>query len=165
MAIRVDDRKWKLIFKELKIWENAFTAIGIHEGEQEHKEGQTPMALIAAVNEFGTNKAGKNGTTIIPSRPWMRGWFDKNKRKILKRMKQLYDKIIEGNLKAKQALKILGEWAQGELRKSIRDLQSPPNAPSTIRQKGSSNPLIDTGQMMNSVRHKEFYGKSMKLVS
>lgn len=164
MAVRVNDRKWKLIFKELKIWQNAFTAIGIHEGSGEHKESQTTMALIGAVNEFGTNKAGKNHNIIIPSRPWMRGWFDKNKNRIHKKMKQLYDLILSGKFKAKQALKILGEWAQGELRKSIRNLQSPPNAPSTIRQKGSSNPLIDTGQFMNTVRHKEFYGKDMRLV-
>lgn len=165
MPVKIDDRKWKHIMRQLKIWENAFTAIGIHEGEQDHKEGQTTMVLIAAVQEFGTNKAGKNHNIIIPSRPWMRSWFDKNKNKILKKMKKLYNKIVDGKLTAKQALKKLGEWAQGELRMSIRNLQSPPNAPSTIRQKGSSNPLIDTGQLINTVRHEEFYGKDMKLVS
>ena len=29
-----------------------------------------------------------------------------------------------------------------------------PNAPNTIKQKGSSQPLIDTGRMRNSVSHK-----------
>lgn len=164
MSVVVDDRKWKQIYKELKIWENSFTAIGIQEGSGEDKEGQTTIALIAAVQEFGTNRAGINHNITIPSRPWMRSWFDKNKNRITKKMEQLYTFILTRKLKAKQALKILGEWAQGELRKSIRDLKSPPNAPSTIRQKGSSNPLIDTGQMMNTVRHKEFYGKDMNLV-
>jgi hypothetical protein len=42
--------------------------------------------------------------------------------------------------------------AQNDVRKAIRDLDSPPNAESTIKAKGSSNPLIDTGQMINSIR-------------
>ncbi len=37
----------------------------------------------------------------------------------------------------------------------IKDVKSPSNAASTIKQKGSANPLIDTGNMRQAVTHKE----------
>ncbi|MEF2551313.1 hypothetical protein VQ042_08035 [Aurantimonas sp. A2-1-M11] len=45
----------------------------------------------------------------------------------------------------------LGILAQGHVQQEITALRSPPNAPSTIRQKGSSNPLIHTGAMRAAV--------------
>ena len=32
-----------------------------------------------------------------------------------------------------------------------RDLDSPPNHPFTVEQKGSSNPLVDTGDMIGGI--------------
>ena len=45
-------------------------------------------------------------------------------------------------------------------KKYIRDLKYPPNAPMTIRQKGSSNPLIDKGNMINAI---DFRGAFMSI--
>ena len=45
----------------------------------------------------------------------------------------------------------VGAHFAGELQASITRLRTPPNAPSTIRRKGSSNPLLDTGFMRASV--------------
>ena len=64
-----------------------------------------------------------------------------------------------GMINAEQAIAMLGEWATGEIKKFIIHLQNPPNAPSTIKAKGSSSPLIDTGTMVGSTKHKEYmYG-------
>ena len=38
-----------------------------------------------------------------------------------------------------------------EIQQSIRQLRTPPNSPLTIAMKGSSNPLINTGKLRNSV--------------
>jgi len=46
-----------------------------------------------------------------------------------------------------------GMKAQAAIQQAIVDLSDPPNAPSTIEAKGSSNPLIDTGHMKNSVTY------------
>lgn len=151
VKFKLDDRKWKQIQKEIKILHNSFTAIGLHEGSPPYPEGLT-VADVGFFNEFGTKH--------IPERPWMRNWFDANKNKILKQAKILYQAVLAGKMKAKRALGLLGEWAQGELRKSIIKLSSPPNAPITILLKGSSSPLIDTGQMLNTVRHQEYYNTS-----
>ena len=45
----------------------------------------------------------------------------------------------------------VGAHFAGELQESITRLRTPPNSPATIRRKGSSNPLLDTGLMRASV--------------
>jgi hypothetical protein len=50
-----------------------------------------------------------------------------------------------------QTLNKLGILAQGDIQQEITDLRDPPNAPATIKAKGSSNPLIDTGEMRSKV--------------
>ena len=51
-------------------------------------------------------------------------------------------------------LRKLGIKAKGDIQAEIVALQTPPNAPSTIRQKGSSNPLIDQGELLGAVTYK-----------
>ena len=50
-------------------------------------------------------------------------------------------------------LEQLGAMAVGEVQKYVTELDTPPNAPSTIRQKGSSNPLINTGALRQSITY------------
>lgn len=46
-----------------------------------------------------------------------------------------------------------GLLAEASIKKAIVDLQDPPNAESTIAAKESSNPLIDTGHLVQSVTY------------
>lgn len=154
IKVKVDDTKMKKIFAELKKLENAFTLIGIQEG------APTVEGVLVSDYTFWN----EYGTKTIPERPFMRGWFDGNLQRIKKFAETLYGKVADGTMKANTALKVLGQWAQDQIRKSIINLKSPPNAPSTIRIKKSSNPLIDTGTMLNSIHHTEHFNKKMPKV-
>ena len=48
----------------------------------------------------------------------------------------------------------IGVTAVGLVQKYMTDLRTPPNAASTIKKKGSSNPLIDSGALRQSVSYK-----------
>ena len=48
-------------------------------------------------------------------------------------------------------LKLIGLEQEAETKKTLTDLRTPPNAPSTIKAKGSSNPLIDTGELRSKI--------------
>jgi hypothetical protein len=63
-------------------------------------------------------------------------------------------KIIQGESDMRRTLSRLGLMAQGHVQESIVNLDTPPNAASTIKAKGSSNPLIDTGEMRQAVTFK-----------
>lgn len=112
--------------------------------EDEHGKPVT-VAQVAAWNEYGTSD-GK-----VPSRPAFRLAADENRAKIAEAQSRLAQQVLDGKIDTRTALGRLGLLVQGYVRKSIIDLRDPPNAPFTIKQKGSSNPLVDSGQLVQSV--------------
>ena len=90
------------------------------------------------------------GTIHIPMRPFMRNAVEKNNKKWFDTLGEL----IKQNATQEQALGKIGEIARGDIIKSITQFREPANNPSTIKAKGSSNPLIDTGLMRRSVTYK-----------
>lgn len=109
-----------------------------------HVDSDLTVASIAYLNEFGIG---------VPERPFFR-WVTKAKKKeILVLTERLHHRVKMGELTLKQALGLLGEFVSDLIKQRIVELRQPPNAPETIRRKGSSNPLIDTGQMRNSITY------------
>ena len=104
-------------------------------------EDGTPVAAVAAWNEFGT----KN----IPERPFFR--------QAIAQMEDGIANIIKAGIDPKKGIvdgrlaDVIGAYAQGEIQDSITSLKEPPNNPATIARKGSGNPLVDTGFMRDSV--------------
>ncbi len=101
----------------------------------------TPVAAVAAWNEFGTE--------TIPERPFFRNALAESERSVgrilqagLDTKKMVVDEQLAGRV---------GAHVQGKIRDSITALKEPPNAPETVRRKGSSDPLMDTGTLRNSV--------------
>jgi hypothetical protein len=119
--------------------------------------------------DAGKAKAGESGLTVgqvaewaelglgQPQRSWLRGWIDANEDAINRRMDSEMESVILGERTPDQALARLGVWLQGEVQKNIADFPSndfEPNAPATIKGKGSSSPLINTGQLRSSISHR-----------
>ena len=112
------------------------------------------MQELAAVHEFGTTKAGKKKNITIPERSFIRTTMDEKRGQLNTLTDKLLVQVTLGQFKMKRALQILGEFIETSIKRKITILQDPGNAPSTVAKKGSSNPLIDTGRMRNSIRHK-----------
>lgn len=100
----------------------------------------TSVALVGALNEFGTRRA--------PPRPAIRRMiaaksadWPASAATILKHT----------NNDVPRTLQLLGEGIRGQWMQSIRDLWDPPLAPSTVKRKGFEKPLIATSTMINSV--------------
>lgn len=147
------DMGWNQILKEIEEFKSSTILIGFQEGStttrevkgQRIKEGDLSMPEIAVQNEFGTN--------TIPARSFMRTSFDENLPKIKKLITQQYDQVVLGSQKSQNALDAIGSVVQGFIVTKIRQIVSPPNSPRTIAEKGSSKPLIDFGQMIQSVTY------------
>ena len=100
----------------------------------------TSVASVAAFNEFGTGTA--------PPRPFFRNMIAAKQPEW---PKAIADGLKRNRLDVDLTLKQTGEAIKGQLQQSIRDTNTPPLAPSTIRCKGFEKPLIETTQMINSV--------------
>lgn len=116
--------------------------VGVVKGMGEHANGtggQT-VAEIYAWNEYGTRH--------IPPRPTLYPTLAGNGGKYA----QIMARLIAGELRGGRSNHgLLGVVAAGDVQEAILTLASPPNAPETIAKKGSSNPLIDTGQLRQSI--------------
>ncbi len=108
-------------------------------------EEGTPIVQIAIWNEFGTDD--------IPARPFLTRAIDLNQKKIGDRYEIEIDKVIAGKQDALRAAKRLGIYGVQLVKESIRKSPSwaEENADATKDKKGSSKPLVDTGEMLNSV--------------
>lgn len=90
---------------------------------------------------------------VIPSRPWLRSWYDTNLTALIKFAEAEIIRTIMQGQTPEVTLNRIGVFAQAGIRKRIRTARTwaTPLARSTIRKKGSSAPLIDSGIMINSV--------------
>ncbi|HEY8358688.1 MAG TPA: hypothetical protein VIL30_14615 [Ramlibacter sp.] len=100
----------------------------------------------AFYNEFGT--------TDIPERPFIREGIRGAKGTLQAIARSDAKQLVHGTMNMRQALSRLGVEGQGAVQESITAGSWPANSPSTVRQKGSSQPLIDTGEMRQAVTWK-----------
>lgn len=102
---------------------------------------------IAIWNHYGTSRG-------IPSRPFLLNAIRKNNAEYLNALKISGKKLLMGTTVLSNVLNKLGIKAQGDVQQEITDLKTPANHPNTIKQKGSSNPLIWSGRMRGAVTWK-----------
>lgn len=110
----------------------------------------------AIFNEFGTRGGASGGGWggPVPERPFMRNAFRGNAAKYRGNMTTAASSLLKGETSLQTVLAKLGIVAKTDIQDEIGSLSSPPNSPVTIALKGSSKPLIDTGEMRGAVTYK-----------
>lgn len=134
----LDEAKKQLEQELKKLTTDRTVLVGIHEGAGSTDDGDLTMAQLGAVLHFGTQ--------TIPARPWLDVGVQSGTEDYMDVIENHSDDIDN-------ALEIIGQIAVGKVQAYMTDLQDPPNAPDTIAKKGSSNPLIDTGALRQSVTY------------
>jgi len=161
-----------------------YVTIGIHEDAGNHGSDDITNASLGATHEFGADINHPGGTSYgyaskaaadrndvrflksgrgymelgvtgphvikIPARPWLNPGVASGNVEYL----AIIEKTIADKGTIEQALNKVGVVAVGKVQKYMTDLRTPPNAASTIKKKGSSNPLIDSGALRQSVTYK-----------
>lgn len=146
------DKGYKALLERLKKASVGIKlTVGIHEAEGgQAAEGAKDSSLIevAAYNEFGG--PGNNP----PRRSFIADWADENADQHRVMINRSARAVVAGKLPdMRTALDRLGLRFVGEVQQRIRSGIGPPNAPSTVKAKGSSTPLIDSGQLWSSITH------------
>lgn len=132
----------KRYFAELKKLADSEIQVGF-QGDETYEDG-TALAEVAAYNELGTSDT--------PARPFMRQSFENHEAELQAACDRANALLSSGG-RAEQALDQLGVFCRGLVQEEIVEGGFAPNAPSTIKKKGSEQPLIDTGYMRQSVNY------------
>ena len=90
-------------------------------------------------------------TVKIPERSFLRSGHDKNIDKILAKADKLLLSVLDGKLTEDDFLEQVGLSLATAIKTYARDLSTPPNSSITSGVKGSSNPLIDTGNLIEGI--------------
>lgn len=148
MVARVKDidRGYKSMRTRLSLMAGSYTKVGIQVGAKE-RDGVTDLVIVAASNELGTRD--------IPERSFLRSTFDEENGRLDTIKAAEAQAIIEGKKTVDVSLALIGEYFTGRVQAKIHSHPPPPNAPATIARKESSGTLIDSAQMVQSIRHVE----------
>ena len=87
----------------------------------------------------------------IPERSFLRAGHDKYSDEVLKKVERAINQVLNGKMSEQEFLDMAGRMLATKIKKYARDLDSPPNSSATILAKGTDNPLVKTGGMIESI--------------
>lgn len=133
--------------------------VGVLEGEH---------AWLASIHEYGCDipvtpkmRAYLHGQGLhlkdttthirIPERAFLRTGYDKNRKAVMKKAQLMLADVVTGKMSEGAFFKAIGLELSSKIKDYAVELSSPGNHPYTVDQKGSSNPLVDTGDMIGSI--------------
>lgn len=94
-------------------------------------------------------------SVVIPERSFLRSTHDEEGDRIISQTERALAQVVVGEMSVDDMLKLYGHQMSTAIKKKIRDIDTPPNSSATILAKGSSNPLIDSGHLLNSIMWKK----------
>lgn len=120
--------------------------VGVHAEEGAAPDGDVTVVQVTEWLEFGTETQ--------PPRPAITAWADERGEAATRELIEETRKAVKAGVSPAQRADQLAQKFAGEIQSKIAAGIPPPNAESTVRQKGSSTPWIDTGQVRSSIRGK-----------
>lgn len=144
---RSSDRAFERAVAALK--RGPVVTVGIHEQEgakaHDPKSGAT-VAELGAIHEYGAPAAG------VPQRSYVRSYVDATDDATVASIQRELRAALDGKQTVNRALKRVALALEGGVKRQISRGIPPPLKPETIRRKGSSKPLIDTGLLRASIK-------------
>lgn len=145
ITLTVDTKPWEKLKKEFMSLDNIKIQVGWFNTNYSSENDNLPHACVASLQEEGSEK--------IPPRPFMRVGLKQE----VKSDPKVFDAIIQAVTSGRSALsaaKTSSPALVAMLQKVMNEWSSPPNAPRTVAEKGFNNPLIDTGELRDSIQVK-----------
>lgn len=144
MTVRDRDRGARALLQRMRGKGTVRVGIMGPEAASRHQGAEAlTTAMVASFHEFGLG---------VPRRSWLRDYVDENLPLLQARLRNIAERVERGaNLDSE--LERFGLQLVGEIQERISNRIDPPLAEETIRRKGSSTPLINTGQLRASITH------------
>lgn len=113
-----------------------------------NEDGKRPITLgdLASIHEHGVG--------YIPKRAFVKPALKQNRLKYLRFAGRQITPVIRGRQTATRVWHLLGQEAVKDVKKYMVTAKFTALSEQTVKRKGSSRPLIDTGQLRQSVTYK-----------
>ena len=142
MKITTSGTNGKGIIELQKRLAKVSASVGILNNKK-HTGTEQTTAQIGFIHEFGTS--------TTPERSFIRYTIQSKSKEIKGLGRKLYTQVLEGKISPKKGIDLLGSYTAGLIQKTFVNNDWKPNKPATSRRKGSTKPLIDTGQLRQSI--------------
>lgn len=109
--------------------------------------------MRAYLHSQGLHLKASTEYITIPERAFLRNGYDINIKKVIKDGNTVIGYVLDGSISTDEFLKMIGLILSSHIKDYATILNNPPNHPFTTRRKGSSNPLVDTGDMISSITY------------
>lgn len=110
--------------------------------------------MRAYLHSTGLHLKATTTHITIPERAFLRNGYDENKDDIIAKAEAVIGDVIDGTMSSNQFFDLIGLLMKSRIQDYARDLDNPPLHPYTVERKGSSNPLIDSGDMIGAIDYK-----------
>lgn len=120
--------------------------VGLPSGGR-HSGTDLSMHELGMVHEYGSPSRG------IPARPFIAPPIKDNTDKYKQIMRSQAALLLFRRTSLHNALSLVGEAGKADIQKYMLSASFAPLSAATIERKGSSKPLIDTGQMRNGITY------------
>lgn len=156
------DKGLKRMGKTVKDLQGRAVNVGYLEGGE--------MAWLAAIHEYGCrikvtpkmrawlhsqglHLKATTSEIVIPERSFLRAGWDNNKDDVIKKTDPLLVDVLGGTMSADQFCETVGLLLKSRIQDYAVDLKSPALHPFTVKRKGSSNPLVGSGDMIGAISY------------
>jgi len=152
LTVKKDSGSFNSIASELKKLRQGYVKAGVLASDKEREDGEVSNVDLAIIHEFGAPAAN------IPERSFVRSTFARNRDKYSAALKKLAENIFTHPRSAEDILGLVGAKMAADMKQTIADGIEPPNSPAVAARKaakgrgpGAPKPLVDTGQLLNSI--------------
>lgn len=141
------DKGLNRIKADFKKMDGAYAKVGVLADAGTYKEESVNIALVAAVLHYGRDGSYKKW-------PFIANGIKKGTSQLNRLREKVLLKITKNEFSVRQGISLIGLKGEALIKKEIRTVTSPAIEDSTAaRKKGSTKPLIDSGQLLNSISH------------
>jgi len=139
------DKGAKALLRRVADTGKIHVAVGLTgvKAEAQHGSEDFNNVDIGTVHEFGLGN--------VPERSFIRATVDDRSKEIQSIQRRIAAGIVSGKTTEEKGLTILGLKLQADMVAKIRSNIPPALSPETIKQKRSSTPLIDSGQLVQAI--------------
>ena len=149
-TLRTVDRGARGLLKALEAVKKSVIRVGILSDGAKRSRSSSPgrlsLVAVAALHEFGTDR--------LPKRSFVRDTVNQKLAEIQQLQRVVTRAVLTAKISPDQAAAQFGAKVVAMMQRRISGRIAPELAPSTILRKGSSVPLVDTGQLKASITWK-----------